>query len=154
MANRTSAFSSSHPIHDLRYGLPLATVPESPMTQSCRFALVMATFRRRSSERNPTSRCEMAESKSEARVNFRSWMEQGGQTHLCVRSDEREDDSLAFLTLQEVYRADEKVRMVRLEKHRDLCHLSLVGGKDGDVGRRDSERDLQVGGNGSSAQSL
>lgn len=84
MANRTSAFSSSHSIHDLRYGLPLATVPESPMTQSCRFALVMATFRRRSSERNPTSRCERVESKGNVRVSFRSWMGQGGQTHLSV----------------------------------------------------------------------
>jgi len=64
-ANRTSAFSSSHDIHFLRYSLPFATVAESPTTHSWRFARVIPTVKK-SKEKSFISEGSSGEEKRDA----------------------------------------------------------------------------------------
>ena len=66
-AIRTAALFSSQSIHALRYLLPFATVSESPTTTSWLLARVIATFKRRCSDKKPTSPCGPYVSESEGR---------------------------------------------------------------------------------------
>lgn len=106
----TSAFSSSHSIQPFRYADPLATVDESPTTQRCRFALVMATAQTERGEISARTLLRAAGLTIQATL-----LCQEADLSLRVAPDEADDDDLALLPLQAIDGADERLWELSLD---------------------------------------